>query len=237
MLERSLMTKRYGRSSLQFRDLLALHGQSDRETRADRAVDGLRRGGRAAPRRSERCGCDDARVAGPRASDPSHLLPPLEWSSYERARIRMVRSSKAGTAIRTVETPRTLRSRCARRPTSRSSVSRRGARPCRRCGAPGGRRALGKARATRLRARSGRRVAPRPSARRGGRGRRRRWRGGELVGEVQACRSSPPSPGRSAPRWKVTVSSSALGRDVDDDAARGDVLDGEAERRASDSRR
>ncbi len=41
------------RSSLQFRDFLALHGQPDRETGADRAVDGLRRGGRPAARRGE----------------------------------------------------------------------------------------------------------------------------------------------------------------------------------------
>ena len=51
------------RPCLQLRDLLALDCQPDRETGADRSVDGLRGGGRAAARRSERCGCDRGRVA------------------------------------------------------------------------------------------------------------------------------------------------------------------------------
>ena len=41
--------------SLQLRDVLSLHGQLDRETWADRAVDDLRRGGLTAARRRKCC--------------------------------------------------------------------------------------------------------------------------------------------------------------------------------------
>src|SRR6266487_1256684 len=64
MSARTLMTTAVRRSSLQFRDFLALHGRPDRETGADRAVDGLRCGGRAAARRGQRCGNDRIPVAG-----------------------------------------------------------------------------------------------------------------------------------------------------------------------------
>jgi hypothetical protein len=92
---------------------------------------------------------------------------------------------------------------CARRGDAWSDderrLSRRGARPCRRSAARGGRRALSRAPAMRLRARSGRPIAPRSRARRGGPGRRRRWRGTQARRTGSACRSSPPSPGRTAP--------------------------------------
>ena len=58
--------------------------------------------------------------------------------------------------------------------------------------------------------------------------------GGELVGQVQRVdpRSLSPVEARRMEGDGLVV---ALGRDVDDDATRGDVLDGKAERRASDS--
>jgi hypothetical protein len=46
------------RPRFQLRDFLALHGQPDRETGTDGAVDGLGGSGRAAARRSQCCGSD-----------------------------------------------------------------------------------------------------------------------------------------------------------------------------------
>src|SRR4051794_33855409 len=95
------------RPGLQCRDLLAAAGQADREAGPDRAVDGLRRGGRAATRRGERCGDDQAHQQGLCAVDPAH---PLTSSLVARCRAwnRTIRWSEAGTAVRTVETPRTF---------------------------------------------------------------------------------------------------------------------------------
>src|SRR5439155_22518253 len=120
------------RPGLQLRDSLALHGQPDRETGADRAGDSLRWGGRAAAGRSEGCGNDCGEQPAGRSGDSGHVTC-LPWVMSSQSNSGSDdRSSKARRVIRTVETPRAFGSGAAE-----ATITDPGA-PCPREEAAGG---------------------------------------------------------------------------------------------------